>query len=403
MFLLNNFRKSLSIILMLAWLLQTPAGVCSLDGNGAVGMGNVTVPLERVKRLISFPINGGLAKVILGFLAPVRFHHPLPRSLNLGINVQANYAINPDIIFPRPESIFRNRQLEHYTDPHSRQQLYSVLEKILRMVLGTDRRARECLLRTVCEVADTPLHHNGLVGELLDVIFTPQEIDALPSAYLLARRYGANGVNCLRVYSSCPWGMGVLDYVSTIVTDASDALQCPANRALAQRSKRWVLSYPINGGVAKMVFGFLAPIRFHHPLPRSLNFSLNVQANYRILPDIIFPRPESIFKNRANGEYTDTSRKQFYALVERMLTSWNRNGRSCLLRTICEVADTPLRHNGLIGELFEVVFTPHETDQLSSEYTLARKYGANGVDCRRMYAECPLGHGLLDTISAFQI
>uniref|UniRef100_A0A182Q9R7 Uncharacterized protein n=1 Tax=Anopheles farauti TaxID=69004 RepID=A0A182Q9R7_9DIPT len=191
---------------------------------------------------------------------------------------------------------------------------------------------------------------------------------------------------------------------SFIHVDASELQQCPANRALSHRTKRWILSYPINGGVAKMVFGFMSPIQFHHTLPRSLNLAVNVQANYRILPQIIFPRPETIFKNRAaNGEYTDTSRKQFYELVERMLTAWNRNGRTCLLRTICEVAETSLRHNGLIGELFEVVFTPHETDQLSSEYTMARKYGANGVDCRRMYAECPIGHGLLDTISAIEM
>ncbi|XP_050072003.1 uncharacterized protein LOC126559872 [Anopheles maculipalpis] len=208
----NHFCKCVFIILILPWHLLASA----LDELKPVDVGNTTIPLDRVKRLISFPINGGVAKLVLGFLAPVRFHHPLPRSLNCGVNVQANYAIRPDIIFPRPESIFLNRNLEHYTDPDSRQQLYGVLEKILKMMLGSDRTARECMLRTVCEVADTSLHHNGLVGELLDVIFTPQESDTLPSEFLLARRYGANGVNCLKVYSSCPWGMGLLDYVSFI-------------------------------------------------------------------------------------------------------------------------------------------------------------------------------------------
>ena len=58
----------------------------------------------------------------------------------------------------------------------------------------------------------------------------------------------------------------------------------------------------------------------------------------------------------------------------------------------------------LMGLGISVLFCrPHETDQLGSEYTLARQYGANGVDCRRMYAECPLGHGLLDTISAINM
>lgn len=201
---------------------------------------------------------------------------------------------------------------------------------------------------------------------------------------------------------------------------------CPKDQIIAQRAKRWILSYPINGGLAKIVLGFLSPIRFHHPLPRSLNLSLNMQAVYRILPAIIFPRPESIFKNRANEQYSDQSRSQFYALVEKMLTRWNRNGRSCLLRTICEVAEAPLRHNGLVGAIFDVVFTwvvaeqwgrdcplllkhlrihyrPYETDQLDSDYLMAKKYGANGVDCMRVYSECPLGHGLLDTISAIQL
>ncbi|XP_058116962.1 uncharacterized protein LOC131284569 [Anopheles ziemanni] len=188
--------------------------------------------------------------------------------------------------------------------------------------------------------------------------------------------------------------------VATVVdASGSNSTDSPVQRALAQRAKRWILNYPVNGGVAKMVFGFLAPIRFHHTLVRLLNLSVNIQSNYRILPTIIFPRPETIFKNRANSEYTDTSRKQMYELVEKLLKGWNRNGRTCLLRTICEVAEAPLGHNGLIGELIEVIFTPYETDQLDSEYTMAHKYGANGVDCMRMYSECPLGHGLLDMIS----
>ncbi|XP_050087285.1 uncharacterized protein LOC126572204 [Anopheles aquasalis] len=177
---------------------------------------------------------------------------------------------------------------------------------------------------------------------------------------------------------------------------------CPKDQLIAQRSKRWILSYPINGGLAKMVLGCMLPIRFHHPLPRSLNLLNNLQAVYRILPATIFPRPETIFKNRANEQYTDQSRSQFYAVVEKMLQRWNRNGRSCLLRTICEVAETPLRHNGLVGALFDVVFTPYETDQLDKDYLMAKKYGANGVDCMRVYSDCPLGHGLLDTISAIQ-
>uniref|UniRef100_A0A182QLK8 Uncharacterized protein n=1 Tax=Anopheles farauti TaxID=69004 RepID=A0A182QLK8_9DIPT len=165
------------------------------------------------------------------------------------------------------------------------------------------------------------------------------------------------------------------------------------------RDRRYVLSFPINGGVAKVIFGFIAPVRFHHMLKRSLNLGINLQANYRILPNIIFPHPESVWKNRYNtgGTFVDTGRRQLYALLEKFLGS---APRACLLRTICEVADTPLTHNGMVGEILDIVFSPGDTDDLPEEYKMARKYGANGVNCGRLYDECPFGHGLLDTVTA---
>uniref|UniRef100_A0A182IXW2 Uncharacterized protein n=1 Tax=Anopheles atroparvus TaxID=41427 RepID=A0A182IXW2_ANOAO len=408
-------RVLLLVMLLVLLPIKCAAGGDEADDKPSTN-GNSTLLAHRSKRFLSYPVSGGISKVLFGFLAPVSFMHPLPRVMNCGVNLQANYVISPDIIFPRPESIFMNRALEGYTDRKSRAQVYGALEKLLRVVLGAGRRARECLLRTVCEVAETPLSHNGLVGELMDVILTIRQVMGFGwvsgslskkcDQFLSSRRSGHIGnMAAGRRFCSKPLLAGtfsVLLLVATFSVAECSSSESPGERALVQRAKRWILNYPVNGGVAKMVFGFLAPIRFHHPLTRLLNLSVNLQANYRILPTIIFPRPESIFKNRANSEYTDTSRKQLYALVEKLLNGWNRNGRSCLLRTICEVAETPLSHNGLVGELFELVFTPYETDQLDGEYTMARKYGANGVDCMRMYSACPLGHGLLDMISAIR-
>uniref|UniRef100_A0A182Q6U1 Uncharacterized protein n=1 Tax=Anopheles farauti TaxID=69004 RepID=A0A182Q6U1_9DIPT len=217
MFLCNDYRAYVIAALVLSWHLPTVAAEDDRFQLGACSDNRTEEVLERTKRLINFPINGGVAKVVLGFLAPVRFSHPLPRSLNCGVNLQANYMIPANIVFPHPESIFQNRNHRGYGDRYSRRWVYATIEKWLTMALGTGRRARECLLRTVCEVADTPLHHNGLVGELLDVIFTPQESDALSTKFLMARRYGANGVDCLRLYAACPWGMGLLDNVSRVL------------------------------------------------------------------------------------------------------------------------------------------------------------------------------------------
>lgn len=122
------------------------------------------------------------------------------------------------------------------------------------------------------------------------------------------------------------------------------------------RMKRFISFFP-NGGTAKVVFGCIVPIRFAHKLFRQLNMIQNLQANYNIPQTLIWPVPQSIFKNRLNNDYVDHSRSQLYQLLEAKVDSWGTNGRECVLRTICEVAETPLSHNGMIGEILDVIFT----------------------------------------------
>uniref|UniRef100_A0A182SYG4 Uncharacterized protein n=1 Tax=Anopheles maculatus TaxID=74869 RepID=A0A182SYG4_9DIPT len=176
-----------------------------------------------------------------------------------------------------------------------------------------------------------------------------------------------------------------------------------------ERAKRW-LNYPINGGVAKVVLGFIVPIRFHHPLPRVIVNTYNLQANYRIPATIIYPYPESVFQNRALDptasrvparrlEHIDQSRRQLFALLEQSLSRWGRDGRACLLRAVCEVAETPLKHNGLIGEIIDVIFTPAPSDTLDPDFLLAQSHGQQGRDCTELYTGCPNGHGLFDNFS----
>uniref|UniRef100_A0A182XWD6 Uncharacterized protein n=1 Tax=Anopheles stephensi TaxID=30069 RepID=A0A182XWD6_ANOST len=175
-----------------------------------------------------------------------------------------------------------------------------------------------------------------------------------------------------------------------------------------ERAKRW-LNYPINGGLAKVVLGFIVPIRFHHPLPRVIVNTYNLQANYRIPATIIYPHPESVFQNRAldpaaaraaaHSPEIDQSRRQLFALLEQGLSRWGRDGRECLLRAVCEVAETPLKHNGLIGEIIDVIFTPVPSDSLDPDYLLAQSHGQQGRDCTELYSSCPNGHGLFDDFS----
>lgn len=146
-----------------------------------------------------------------------------------------------------------------------------------------------------------------------------------------------------------------------VLTIFASACSCDSNRTefsneVHHRDKRFV-SFVIGGGVAKIVLGALFPVFFHHKLKRSLNCAVNLQANYAIPSQIVWPVPEQVFKERLSDESVDNSRPQLYKVLERMIDNWGRNGRECLLRTICEVAETPLSHNGMFGEILDVIFT----------------------------------------------
>lgn len=112
------------------------------------------------------------------------------------------------------------------------------------------------------------------------------------------------------------------------------------------------------------------------PLWQTVNCARNFMFQYNFPPKIVtiynkYPQKRSLEVAKRDG-----SRKIGYLLVERLLNKWvfksklfggimfffvsNRdgiNGRDCMLRTICEVADMPLSHNGLVGELLQVFFT----------------------------------------------
>ena len=47
-----------------------------------------------------------------------------------------------------------------------------VLPLIIKSIYRYGLEGRNCLLRSICEIAEIPVYYNGLIGELLHVIFT---------------------------------------------------------------------------------------------------------------------------------------------------------------------------------------------------------------------------------------
>ncbi|XP_052566854.1 uncharacterized protein LOC120421222 [Culex pipiens pallens] len=166
------------------------------------------------------------------------------------------------------------------------------------------------------------------------------------------------------------------------------------------RHKRWLTMIP-NGGVCQIVLSTVAPVRFAHKVVRSVGVAVNLQANYAIPGRIIWPHAENFFKERVLSEdYVDNSRKDLYRLLERIFQSWGGDGRECLLKTICQVAETPLQHNGLIGEILDVVFTPPDDDAMDEDFKMAKLNGASGgEECAQIYNKCLVEHEFLNSIS----
>ncbi|XP_058122384.1 uncharacterized protein LOC131293223 [Anopheles ziemanni] len=109
------------------------------------------------------------------------------------------------------------------------------------------------------------------------------------------------------------------------------------------------------------------------------------------------------------GHYTKDSRWTFYHILEQLFNQKGLNGRSCVLRTICESSDAGFTHSsGLVGELLHIAFTPSTTEDTVREshhesYRQAEKIPrqvsvrAGGSVCAEMYAECTVS--LLDSFS----
>lgn len=175
-----------------------------------------------------------------------------------------------------------------------------------------------------------------------------------------------------------------------------------AGRSLL-RQKRFLLFNP-NGGVAKYVAGYLGPIDTEKFINcnaiRNFQFQYDLPTNITTIFSKVPARQRSM-----NGEphfKPDTSRKIAYELVEAVLAREGKNGRECLLRTICEVAETPMEHNGLVGELLQTFFTPGKHEKLPRDYIHARQAGINRIDCVKLFPDCPFGDGILDSVSLIE-
>ncbi|XP_039285455.1 uncharacterized protein LOC111048303 [Nilaparvata lugens] len=150
------------------------------------------------------------------------------------------------------------------------------------------------------------------------------------------------------------------------------------------------LTYPYGSAIG-MYLAFVVPVDLQE---QDILFSYNFEANYNL------PTTLEQYAFQSLKSLRSISRQMAFAYLESYLDRQQINGKQCILKMICEISQTELRHNGLLGNLIHVLFTPSSTIQekfLSREFVLAEEHGTKFSNCTDTYSECT--HSLLDLIS----
>ncbi|GBP60352.1 hypothetical protein EVAR_91387_1 [Eumeta japonica] len=180
--------------------------------------------LKTKRQINSIPLvypYGGTYKLLVGFAEPV----PNDEHINLlfvanfqyqylqfqNISELSQYYFIDTVSREQREADLNNRNDERLI-------FYKALEQMLD-AKGFSGRA--CLLRAICEAAQHPFEEQGLVGEILHILLTPdygrspfQEADAewrdTMWEYVSARAAGRQMFSCACIYEDCPEGQGRL-------------------------------------------------------------------------------------------------------------------------------------------------------------------------------------------------
>ncbi|XP_012232285.1 uncharacterized protein [Linepithema humile] len=120
----------------------------------------------------------------------------------------------------------------------------------------------------------------------------------------------------------------------------------------------------------------------------SISLSYFFEANYSLPLNITYFEPWTERKKRRRS----IDRTTIYRVLESKFESSGYPGRECLLRAICETSEFPLQHNGMIGDIMHVLFSPSTSrhEELPQDIVEAELVGRNG-SCSKYQPQCPLG------------
>ncbi|XP_059062243.1 uncharacterized protein LOC131855047 [Achroia grisella] len=186
--------------------------------------------LRTKRQLNSLPLvypYGSTYKFIVGFSQPV----PTPDyiSLSFAANFQYQYVQFQNISelsrYYVIEDISREQRAANLAvRKDERLTFYRAMSDMLDT---KGFNGRECMLRAICEAAQYPVEEEGLIGEIIHILLTPDygkspfdsedlEWEESMAIYTDAATAGRQMFSCPAVYSDCPEGQGVMELISIL-------------------------------------------------------------------------------------------------------------------------------------------------------------------------------------------
>ncbi|GLV45050.1 uncharacterized protein CBL_14377 [Carabus blaptoides fortunei] len=163
----------------------------------------------------------------------------------------------------------------------------------------------------------------------------------------------------------------------------------------------WVFHFP--QGTTIGIFAALAvPVDIPN---KSVYVAYNFEANYGVPGNettrVEFPPllADEVASRSAQPNISNIDRSLVYQVLESKLNKYGYKGQSCLFRAICESAMSSFVHNGVLGDIMHIIFTPSSSKERNypSTYFDAEANGKHKNNCIQYYKNCSIS--LLDMIS----
>jgi len=97
------------------------------------------------------------------------------------------------------------------------------------------------------------------------------------------------------------------------------------------------------------------------------------------------------YLHRRKRAVAGRERRAIYQVAEEVLGEMGMPGRACLLRSVCELAETPFEEEDLIGAGLNRLLKPslgHHDSPHYREFLLAESHGTSNGSCHLQYSDC---------------